>query len=754
MATVDQYKIQVDVQGQDKVKNLSSSISGLGAAIAGIGFASFIHGVLEMADAISDLSDATGLAIKDIIGFQQGLAAAGGKAGDAGKMIAKFYQSIDQAASGSESAQKALERVGISFADLGALSEKDLLSKALKTLSEMPAGAERTAAAIEVLGKSFRSIDPKILEEALRSGDFSQVEESIKKAGEMADKLAANFMTLQLAGASAFDTITSSLEPFIGKVEKGRLSLEQAQSIIKGVGIALAITFGAKAVGTIIEIVGAIVTLNKALKATAVVQTALQALQGPKGWAILAGGAVAAAAAVYGLNKALEETPDTAVTPKPGEAPTTPAAAAGPARKTQFYSDAELQARKQALTAAKETTSQLNLQNKAAQDYQRILNTTIGMDEYQGSIIKLNAGLEQDANNKILDLNKQIEVEKSKGRGTNQGIITELGKQKQQVIDNLATTKQLKQEELSRLDIIKQQVANQQLIGQFLITDNKNSQDASANRIRMGVAVGRLTEEEGQKRLELDNAHYENINKLNALQIQMNQQKMQGLNNEAARTQELIYDEKQRNTDAIANITQRYDIEKAKRNSNTAGAVAALETIKSAMTPFAVAQQSTAALFNNMNSALDNFVETGKLKFGDFASSVIKDLLKIQLKAAATKLLSSALGGSWLGSLIGLAEGGPTTAGTPYIVGEQGPELFVPKAAGTIIPNKPVTGAGAGTVIPNGMGGGQSVVNNYITNNNVSAIDAKSVAQFFAENRKTMLGSVELARKELPYGNR
>ena len=107
-----------------------------------------------------------------------------------------------------------------------------------------------------------------------------------------------------------------------------------------------------------------------------------------------------------------------------------------------------------------------------------------------------------------------------------------------------------------------------------------------------------------------------------------------------------------------------------------------------------------------------------------------------------------------MGSLIGLAEGGPTTAGTPYIVGEQGPELFVPKAAGTIIPNKPVTGAGAGTVIPNGMGGGQSVVNNYITNNNVSAIDAKSVAQFFAENRKTMLGSVELARKELPYGNR
>ena len=31
--------------------------------------------------------------------------------------------------------------------------------------------------------------------------------------------------------------------------------------------------------------------------------------------------------------------------------------------------------------------------------------------------------------------------------------------------------------------------------------------------------------------------------------------------------------------------------------------------------------------------------------------------------------------------------GGPVSAGTPYIVGEQGPELFVPNQSGTIVPN-------------------------------------------------------------------
>ena len=34
-----------------------------------------------------------------------------------------------------------------------------------------------------------------------------------------------------------------------------------------------------------------------------------------------------------------------------------------------------------------------------------------------------------------------------------------------------------------------------------------------------------------------------------------------------------------------------------------------------------------------------------------------------------------------------LAEGGPALAGRPYLVGEQGPELFVPGASGTVLPN-------------------------------------------------------------------
>ena len=148
------------------------------------------------------------------------------------------------------------------------------------------------------------------------------------------------------------------------------------------------------------------------------------------------------------------------------------------------------------------------------------------------------------------------------------------------------------------------------------------------------------------------------------------------------------------------------------------------------------------SITSNMNSAIDNFVTTGKFKFGDFARSVIQDLIKIELKAQASKLLGGMQGGisSFLGSLFGgfFAEGGSPPVGKPSIVGENGPELFVPKSAGTIIPN-------------GGSVGNAAQGNTYITNN-ISAIDAKSVAQLFAENRKTLFGSVQMAQKELSYG--
>jgi hypothetical protein len=66
-------------------------------------------------------------------------------------------------------------------------------------------------------------------------------------------------------------------------------------------------------------------------------------------------------------------------------------------------------------------------------------------------------------------------------------------------------------------------------------------------------------------------------------------------------------------------------------------------------------------------------------------SGVLKDIGKMLISFGIRSLLSGVnIGGV---PLVGKAVGGPVAGGTPYVVGEKGPELFVPGASGTIIPN-------------------------------------------------------------------
>ena len=59
--------------------------------------------------------------------------------------------------------------------------------------------------------------------------------------------------------------------------------------------------------------------------------------------------------------------------------------------------------------------------------------------------------------------------------------------------------------------------------------------------------------------------------------------------------------------------------------------------------------------------------------------------------------------------LPGLATGGPAKAGMPYIVGEKGPELFVPGRSGTVIPNHALSGGGTTNVVVNVDASGSNV---------------------------------------------
>jgi hypothetical protein len=100
------------------------------------------------------------------------------------------------------------------------------------------------------------------------------------------------------------------------------------------------------------------------------------------------------------------------------------------------------------------------------------------------------------------------------------------------------------------------------------------------------------------------------------------------------------------------------------------------------------------------SSAFEDAIVKGE-KFSSVLEGLLQDITRIlarkviiePLGNAVTAGLSSMGAGSWLDSIgtaiAGLfrAEGGPVSAGQLYVVGERGPEWFVPRQAGTVLPN-------------------------------------------------------------------
>jgi hypothetical protein len=90
---------------------------------------------------------------------------------------------------------------------------------------------------------------------------------------------------------------------------------------------------------------------------------------------------------------------------------------------------------------------------------------------------------------------------------------------------------------------------------------------------------------------------------------------------------------------------------------------------------------------NLVNVAMQT--KSAKDAFKDMARSILADLIRLQVRKAIIAPIAEALPGF----LPGRAMGGPVTAGRPYMVGERGPELFVPGRTGGIVPNNQMGGS-------------------------------------------------------------
>ncbi len=104
-------------------------------------------------------------------------------------------------------------------------------------------------------------------------------------------------------------------------------------------------------------------------------------------------------------------------------------------------------------------------------------------------------------------------------------------------------------------------------------------------------------------------------------------------------------------------------------------------------------------------------VVNGTRSLADAARNLLSDIANQFLRLGINTLLFSAFGGAGgiFKNLPTFAAGGRPPVGRPSIVGERGPELFVPSTAGTIIPNDKMGGMTNNIVVNVAVDGGASV---------------------------------------------
>tara|TARA_R100001440_G_scaffold956_3_gene3181 strand:- start:93 stop:2099 length:2007 start_codon:yes stop_codon:yes gene_type:complete len=176
--------------------------------------------------------------------------------------------------------------------------------------------------------------------------------------------------------------------------------------------------------------------------------------------------------------------------------------------------------------------------------------------------------------------------------------------------------------------------------------------------------------------------------------------------------------------------------------------------------------------FKELTDTLTNFVMTGKLQFEDLARTIIKQIINALIGAAvqsavtkATEMFKmqaiksalisvyegalktfakipfpfniAAVGGAiafgmnMVNKIRGFEKGGRPPVGQPSIVGEKGPELFVPDSAGTVVPN-------------NQLGMEKSVTVNF----NINTVDARGFNELLVNSRGTIVNMINNAVNE------
>lgn len=605
-------------EAKSKLKEFASTATDVAAA----GIAAMTYKALEFSDAMSDLSDSTGIGIAKILQIGDALEMSGGHAEDAGKVLVKFSDNIDKAAQGSKPLQDAFARVGVTLDDLKKLSTEQLFDKSINGMSKLGDKASQTGASLALLGKGFRGTEVEGFNQLIQQSteEFDRFADAVANAADLHDKLAKRATMTGLI-------FTEKVLPVLNQIfETINAKGGMAEDVFEGLRKVLMGLWGAGVlVGKSFEYIGIVADRVFGNIDTSQMETKLKKLDEDtkafvEKWRKVDAG-------VYDVKA------------KPGET--------GGNRPVTPGKD----------PAAERMAAMLAMAKLVSVEYQRQMSTMLQQQALRQQMV----GMTTD----------EVRVQTAVN----------------QVMD--ATSKKL---------------------------------DEIAKKKEEAAAHSTGDKHEIQKVIDQLDKEAEEVSRLGDIYVDM------------TRKMELASIESQRTFEFGWSKAWEQFKEDAGNNAKTA-------------------DQIFTSVTDNMTNALDTFITTGKFNFKNFALTLIQDIMKIEARMLMMKAITGAAGmfgggGGGVDSITtaqwssgAFADGGNPPVGVPSLVGERGPELFIPRQSGTIIPNNQLGSA---------LGGGGGVTYNgpYIAN--MSAIDTQSAMQFIARNQNSIWAANQAAQRSLP----
>jgi phage-related minor tail protein len=99
--------------------------------------------------------------------------------------------------------------------------------------------------------------------------------------------------------------------------------------------------------------------------------------------------------------------------------------------------------------------------------------------------------------------------------------------------------------------------------------------------------------------------------------------------------------------------------------------------------------------FSTLTASVTKAAESGKFSIRDMVDSMLQDLARVAIRQSIVAPVENAArsaANAAVTAIAGLAVGGPVAPGSAYVVGERGPELFVPSGNGDIVPGAAAAG--------------------------------------------------------------